>query len=397
MSETVTTRAKVEEAPSGWGGVYAITIGVMALIIGEFLPVGTLTPMAHDLNISEGVAGQAVSASAIFATVTSLVIAYSTRKLNRKTVLLVLTSALTASSFIVAFAPNFLFLIVGRILLGIAVGGMWSMAAAIAIRLVSVADGPKAVSTVFAGSSFASILAAPLGSYLGNIIGWRNVFIFSGAIGVLAFVWQWIALPSLRPHGNVKFGTTFEVLKRPQFMTGLLVIALLYSGRFASFTFLRPFLEQRTHLDANWISIVLLVFGLSYFVGNWFSPRLIQNYLHRTLSGIPAVLAVIGIAILSLGSYLWPTMVLVFFWGAIFGPAAPAWSTWITRKAPEYAETGGGLFVAAIQGSAAVGAGLGGLAFDTQGSNAVFMLSTAVWVLSALIAYLKVRSPNAGD
>jgi predicted MFS family arabinose efflux permease len=377
---------------SEWGGVYAITIGVMALIIGEFLPVGTLTPMAKDLNVTEGVAGQAVSASAIFATVTSLFISYMTRNYNRKHVILALTGSLTLSNFIVAFAPNFTFLIVGRILLGIAVGGMWSMAAAIALRLVTVEDGPRAVSFVFAGSSFASILAAPLGSFLGQIIGWREVFILSGLVGLIALVWQYKSLPNLDPKRNVKLGTILELLKIPQFLTALLVIALLYSGRFASFTFLRPFLERVTGLKGDGVSTVLLIFGLAYFVGNYFSPSLIKNHLSKTLWGLPTVLSLIGFLIVLFGRNLYPTFILIFFWGAVFGPAAPAWSTWINKKAPEYAETGGGLFVAAIQGSAAIGAALGGVFFDHYGPSSVMSFSTGAWFLAAMVAFLKIKA-----
>lgn len=375
---------------SRWSGVYAITIGVMALIIGEFLPVGTLTPMAKDLGVTEGMAGQAVSTSAIFATVTSLFIAFVSRKYDRKNVILVLTSFLTISNFIVAFASNFTFLLIGRVLLGIAVGGMWSMASAIALRLVSENDGPKAISFVFAGSSFASILAAPLGSFLGHLIGWRYVFILSGAIGIVALIWQAISLPSLPPRGNVKLRTILEVLKLPQFVTGLIIIGLVYSGRFASFTFLRPFLERVTNIHGELISVVLLIFGLSYFVGNWFSPSLIKNHLRSTLWAIPALLSVVGLGITLFGPFIWPTFILVFLWGSLFGPVAPAWSTWITKKAPEFTETGGGLFVAAIQGSAAIGAFFGGIVFDQLGPIYVMVFSMCAWLIASIIAKIKI-------
>ncbi|RYZ77878.1 MAG: MFS transporter [Proteobacteria bacterium] len=379
---------------TGWNGVYSLTIGLSALIIGEFLPVGTLTPIARDLHVTEGVAGQAVSASAIFATVTSLLIAYVTRNFNRKHVILALTGSLALSSFIVAFAPTFAFLIAGRILLGIAVGGLWSMAAAITIRLVSEEESAKAVAFVFAGASFASILAAPLGSFLGAIIGWRNVFLISGGCGALAFLWQAVALPALAPIGNVRLNTIVQVLKLPQFGIALTVIGLLYSGRFASFTFLRPFLEQRTHVDANLVSVGLLTYGMSYFAGNYFSPFLIKHHLRSTLWGMPGVLAAIGILTLVFGSYFIPTLILIFLWGAAFGPGAPAWTTWINKKAPEHAETGGGLFVAAIQGAAAVGAAFGGFVFDAKGANAVFEFSAVVWFLAAVLAYFKITIPR---
>ncbi len=390
-----TTAQNAEAQKPDWNAIWSLMIGVCGLIIAEFLPAGMLTPMAKDLGVSEGLAGQAVTATSIFAVVTSLLIAFLTRKLNRRTVLLSLSFLLALSSLVVAFAPGFKVVLLGRVVLGISLGGFWSMATAISIRLVPPSDLPKALSLIFGGSSFASVLAAPLGSYLGNIVGWRSVFLFAAAVGVLAFIWQLIALPSLKPHGTTQLGTTIEVLKTPEFGAGLLAIMLVFCGRFASFTYLRPFLEQTTHASPTWVSVVLLVFGLAYFAGNAFAPRMIQRDLRNALLKPPLFLGLISLGFLMFGSSLFGTVVLVFLWGAAFGPVPPAWSTWVARKVPEHAETGGGLYVAAVQSSAAIGASLGGYAFDLKGSTAVFLMCCVSWVLSALLVYRKISAVKA--
>jgi Arabinose efflux permease len=385
-------RAKTETQKSNWSAVWAMTIGVSGLIIAEFLPAGVLTPMAHDLAISEGTAGQAVTATSVFAVITSLLIAYLTRKLNRRTVLLSLSALLSVSSLVVAIAPNFSILLIGRVILGISLGGFWSMAAAIAIRLVKEADIPKALSLIFGGSAFSSVLAAPLGSYLGSFIGWRQVFLFAAAVGVLGFIWQYFALPSLKPHGTTKLRTTLDVLKVPQFSVALLAIMFVFCGRFASFTYLRPFLEQTTHLNVNWVSTVMLVFGLAYFVGNTFAAKMIKNNIRKTLMTPAIALAIISLGLVVFGSSLGATIVLIFLMGSVFGPVAPAWSTWVAKKVPEHAETGGGLYVAAIQFSAAIGAFVGGMIFDVSGSAGVFIMCGASWVISALLVYWKISN-----
>src|SRR4051812_31598441 len=124
MSETLI----LSKGSSHWNAVWSMTIGVAGLIIAEFLPAGVLTPLARDLRISEGMAGQAVTATSVLAVITSLLIAYLTRNLNRRTVLLSLSFLLSLSSLIVAFAPNFFLLLLGRFVLGISLGGFWSMA-----------------------------------------------------------------------------------------------------------------------------------------------------------------------------------------------------------------------------------------------------------------------------
>src|SRR4051812_2204068 len=296
-----------EPKTPNWNAVWSLTIGVCGLIIAEFLPAGMLTPMAKDLGVSEGLAGQAVTATSILAVLTSLLIAFLTRKLNRRTVLLSLALLLALPSLIVALAPGFKVVLLGRVVLGIALGGFWSMATAISIRLVPASDVPKALALIFGGSSFASVLAAPLGSYLGNIIGWRNVFLFASAVGVLAFIWQLRALPSLKPRGTTRLGTTLEVLKTQQFGVGLLAIMFVFCGRFASFTYLRPFLEQTTHASPTWVSVVLLVFGLAYFAGNAFAPRMIQRDIRNALLKPPILLVLISVGFLFFGSSLFAT------------------------------------------------------------------------------------------
>jgi predicted MFS family arabinose efflux permease len=89
-------------------------------------------------------------------------------------------------------------------------------------------------------------------------------------------------------------------------------------------------------------------------------------------------------------SSLGATIVLIFLWGAAFGPIPPAWSTWVARKVPQHAETGGGLYVASVQLSAAIGASLGGYAFDLRGSAAVFLMCALSWMISAVLVYRKI-------
>jgi predicted MFS family arabinose efflux permease len=389
------TQSKKDNKASDWNAVWSLTIGVSGLIIAEFLPAGVLTPMAKSLGVSEGLAGQAVTATSILAVITSLLIAYLTRKLNRRTVLLTLSTLLSLSSLIVAFAPSFELVLLGRVVLGIATGGFWAMATATTIRLVRESDVPKALSIIFGGSSFSSVLAAPLGSYLGGIIGWRNVFLFAATVGLLALAWQCMALPSLSPRDTTKIRTTFDVIRVPEFGAGLLAIMFAFCGRFASFTYLRPFLEQTTHASTAMVSIALLAFGLAYFVGNMLATGMIKRDIRRALLRPPLFMALIAIGLLFFGNSLHITILLIFLLGASFGPIPPAWSTWVARKVPEHAETGGGLYVAAVQSSAALGAFVGGFTFDFQGSTAVFLLCCFSWVLSALLVHRKIAPKNS--
>lgn len=122
--------------PTYWSGVFAITLCVFILITSEFMPVSLLTPIASTLQITEGMAGQGIAISGAFAVFTSLFISVIVGNTNRKKVLLILTAIMGLSCAIVGISVNYFIYMVGRALIGIAIGGFWSMSAAVAMSLV---------------------------------------------------------------------------------------------------------------------------------------------------------------------------------------------------------------------------------------------------------------------
>ena len=177
---------------AAWGAVASMALCVAVLIASEFMPVSLLTPIAGDLGITEGQAGQAISISGLFAVVTSLFIAGLTRSIDRKLVLTSFSLLLIVSGTIVTFAPNYAALMLGRALLGVAIGGFWSMSTAIVMRLLPEDAVPRGLAMLNAGNAVAATISAPLGSFLGDLIGWRGAFFFVVPLALLALVWQWI-------------------------------------------------------------------------------------------------------------------------------------------------------------------------------------------------------------
>src|SRR5205085_5212533 len=129
MSIQAASASQVPTSRQGWGAVGALTLCVSALIASEFLPVSLLTPIASDLGVTEGQAGQAIAVSGAFAVITSLLISTVTRGIDRRRVLLALTAMMIVSGLMVAFAPNAAVFMAGRALIGVVVGGFWSMSA----------------------------------------------------------------------------------------------------------------------------------------------------------------------------------------------------------------------------------------------------------------------------
>ncbi|GAB4067616.1 MFS transporter [Ancylobacter sonchi] len=396
MSDALTLEeaAATQEQPA-WAAVGAMTLGVFGLVTAEFLPASLLTPMAAELGITEGAAGQAVTATALVALVASLLVAAVTQKIDRRHLLIGFSVLLVISNLLVAFAPNLTLLLAGRVLLGVAIGGFWAMSAALAMRLVPEALVPRALSMIFSGVSAATIFAAPVGSYLGHLIGWRAVFLLVAGLGVLTIVAQIVTLPRMAPSGSASLRTLGEVLRRPGIALGMLAAMLAFAGHFAVFTYIRPFLETVTGVGINAMSGILLGFGLANFVGTLLAGPLIERSLKLALLSMPLLMGALGIALVTLHGNPMGHAGLIALWGLAFGAVPVAWSTWLTRTVPDQAETAGGLLVAAVQLAISLGAAGGGLVFEMDGAAGVFAGASLVLLGAALIVLLGVRTRRA--
>ncbi|MES2443352.1 MAG: MFS transporter [Pseudomonadota bacterium] len=372
----------------GWPAVLALTLCVSTLIASEFMPVSLLTPIASGLHVSEGQAGQAIAVSGIFAVLTSLFIASATRSLDRRTLLLWLTGLMIVSGAVVAFAPSYPVFMVGRALLGVVIGGFWSMSTATVMRLVPEEAVPRALALLNGGNALATTIAAPLGSFLGQYIGWRGAFFFVVPLAAVTLAWQYFSLPSLPSRERASGVAAFKVLRRSQVPLGMLAVALFFMGQFALFTYLRPFLETVTAVDVTTLSLLLLGLGLAGLAGTYAIGLALKLTLYGLLIAMPLAMALIAGGLIALGSSPASVAILLMAWGLI-GTAAPvAWWTWVSKVLPDEAEAGGGLMVAVIQLAITLGAALGGMLFDRWGYQATFFASAAMLISSALIATL---------
>ncbi|MGH8864331.1 MAG: MFS transporter [Burkholderiales bacterium] len=394
-SDITFSQCEVQNGAAHWGGVLAVALGAFALIASEFMPVSLLTPIAADLGISEGQAGQAISVSGGFALLTSLFVSTLAGQLDRKILLLGLTVLMIASGTVVAFAPNYAVFMLGRALIGVAIGGFWSMSTAVAMRLVPEHQVPRAMAIVNGGNALATVIAAPLGSYLAAFVGWRWAFFCVVPITAIALGWKLVSLPRMAALPATGSGNALRLLKDRQVMLGMLAVSLFFMGQFALFTYLRPFLETATHVSASMLSLLLLVVGVAGVAGTTIIGSVLKFGLSRTLAIIPLLMASIAVALALAGSSLIATAILLGFWGFI-GTAAPvAWWTWLARSLPRDAEAGGGLMVAVIQLAIALGAIVGGVLFDANGYHATFGASALLLAAAAAVSVFAARTDTS--
>lgn len=385
-------------ASPAWLAVFSLAMGVFGLLTAEYLPASLLTPMALDLGVSEALAGQAVTVTAVVALFSGLLVPGLTRGIDRRLVLLGFSALMVASNLLVALSSSLAVLLAMRILLGIALGGFWSMAAAVAMRLVPAALLPRALSIIFSGIAAGTVVAVPLGSYLGGRYGWRSAFVAAAAVGLATLAFQWFTLPGLAPRRTARLRTVLDVLLRPGIAVGMLGCVLVHTGHFALFTYIRPFLESTTGVDADGLALMLLGFGVANFAGTLLAGAMLERSPRATLVLMPVVVGVAALALVGLPATVTGQALLVALWGMAFGGVPVAWSNWVARAVPDQAESAGGMVVASVQSAIAAGAAAGGAMFSFSGIAGVFVAAGILMLLAALLIALRVRvhAPRPG-
>lgn len=385
--------AGADPTPAHWSGVFAMSLCVFTLIASEFMPVSLLTPMAVDLQLTEGLVGQGISISGAFAVATSLFIPTLAGQLDRKWLLLALTALMAVSGAMVGMASGYGPYLAGRALIGVVVGGFWSLSAATAMRLVPAAQVGRALAIFNGGNALATVVAAPLGSYLGSVLGWRGAFLCLIPVALVTLVWQWASLPAMPAQRRRKgAGHAFSMLSSRPVALGMAACGAFFTGQFLLFTYVRPFLETVTHASPARLSLVLLAIGLAGLVSTLCSTRLLRQGLYRALLATPLLMALLALALIPAGAWIIPVTVLLACWGFLATAAPVGWWSWVAHAMPQDVEAGGGLMVAVIQLAIAAGSATGGLLFDTSGYRSTFGASAVVLLLAAFLAFLSARA-----
>lgn len=396
--DAISIQNEPEVRPAFWGGVFAMTLCVFALIASEFMPVSLLTPIAGGLHVSEGLAGYGIAISGTFAVLTSLSITALAGSINRKILLLGLTALMGLSGLVIGLAPDYVTYMIGRALIGIVIGGFWSLSAAVAMRLVPTDEVPRALAVFNGGNALAIVVAAPLGSWLGAIIGWRGTFLCLVPVALVTLAWQWISLPAMRAEPRAKgSANVFRLFKNPLVAFGMAAAGVFFMGQFALYTYVRPFLETVTRVDVDTLSLILLVIGIAgllgtMLIGTFLSGTFQKRGVYRTLIAIPLLMAVIALTLIAFGGRVAAVAALFGAWGLVATAAPVGWWSWLAKTLPNDAEAGGGLMVAVVQISIALGSTMGGMLFDGSGYRATFIASAALLLIAAVLALLMGRT-----
>lgn len=351
----------------------ALTLGAYAIGTTEFVIVGLIPTIAADLGVSLPSAGLLVSLYALGVAVGAPVLTALTGRVPRKTLLVALMVLFTLGNVIAWMAPSYGSLIVARVLTGLAHGVFFSIGSIIATSVVPKEKAASAIAIMFTGLTVALVTGVPLGTFIGQHLGWRATFLAVAALGVVALVGSLLFVPrNLQRSEPATFSQQLSVLAQPRLLLVYAITALGYGGTFLSFTYLASILQDVTGFSPNAVSGVLLVYGVSVAIGNLWGGRLADRR-----GPIPALKLIFGLLALVLFALTftahntWLVLLTVLALGAVAFGNVPGLQVYVVKQAqrfaPQAADVASGLNIAAFNVGIAMGASLGGLVVDHLG------------------------------
>jgi predicted MFS family arabinose efflux permease len=359
--------------------------GIFAIVTTEILPIGLLLPIAAEFSLTAGVSGVMMTVPGVVAAVTAPLATAFTRTSDRRTMLLVWMGLLAASNAICAVATDFWMILGARVLVGIVIGGFWSIGAGLASRLVRAGHVPRATSTIFLAVPLGSVLGVPVGTFIADVAGWRAAFVGLTVVSLAVLITLAHTLPSLPAGGGTRLRMLGRSLRLRGVRTGLLVTFLVVLAHFGTYTYVSAFLSDVTAMDLGDISAVLLVYGGAGLAGNLLAGAMIERYLRATFTVAAALIASATLLLPVFGTHPPGALILLLLWGFGYGAVPVCSQTWLSRAAEDAGEVGSVLFTSSFQATISVGALVGGSVLDGASAVALMLMGGTVTLAAAAL------------
>lgn len=378
-----------------------MTIGIFTIVTTEILPIGLLTSIADDFTITDGMAGLMMTMPGLVAAVAAPVVTVATARIDRRRMLCLLIFLLMLANALMAAAPCYWMVLLSRVLVGITVGGFWSIAAGLAERLVAPESVGRANTVIFSSVPLGSVFGVPAGTFLGGLVGWRTTFATIGVLtaGVLALLI--LVLPPLPARQVTRVGVlrdlVRDLVRGTPTRIALLLTFLVVLAHFGAYTYVTPFLEQVTHVGPAAVTLLLLAYGGAGVLGNFLGGSAVRDHPRSTTTTAVALSAAAMLLLPLLGRWDVGALVLLLVWGVGYGAVPVSTQAWFARAAPAAPEAASVLFTASFQATISFGALLGGVAVDRTSPSTVLVLGGSVSGLAVLTVAAHIGSGRTLD
>ncbi|MFF3158080.1 MFS transporter [Streptomyces sp. NPDC057910] len=380
-SATSTTRSPL----LSWLAVLSVTMGIFSIVTTEILPIGLLTSIGSGFTVSDGMAGLMMTMPGFLAAICAPLVTVAAGRIDRRTVLGALILLLALANFLAAAASSYWLILVSRVLVGITIGGFWSIGAGLAGRLVPAAQTGRATSLIFSAVPLGSVLGVPLGTFVGDLAGWRTTFLAMGVFTLAVFVLLLLVVPALPAGRGPRPSVLGGMFRGTNTRYALVVTFLVVLAHFGTYTYMTPFLGQVTGVSPALITFHLLAYGVAGIVGNFLGGSTVARCPRATFAAAAAAIACATLLMPLLGRRDWGAVILLVLWGAAYGAVPICSQTWFAKAAPASPEASSVLFTASFQATLSLGALVGGFVIDRSSPSAVMVVGGCAAVLAVLV------------
>ncbi|NYB78484.1 MAG: MFS transporter [Stenotrophomonas maltophilia] len=318
-------------------GLWALAVTAFAIGVTEFIVVGVLPAIAADLDVPLARTGGLVGLYALALAIGTPLVVLGLARQPRKPVLLALVAVFLAGNLLSALSASYAMLLAGRVITAVAHGSFFAIGATVAARLAPEGQASRAIALMFAGLTLAMVIGVPLGSLIGNGLGWRLPFF---AVALLAAL-GWLAtarwVPALPAQTAGRASTQLATLVQPEILAMMSITILGFGASFAAFTFITPILTDITGVSTHTASLLLTVFGAATLLGNFAGGRWAVSLgwpvaLRRMLAGL--LLAFVALALLM--PWRAPMVLLLFAWGLLAFGMSPGFQAGMLATAGQW-------------------------------------------------------------
>jgi DHA1 family inner membrane transport protein len=369
----------------------ALAIGAFGIGVTEFAPMGMLPGIASDLGVSIPVAGLLVSAYAIGVLVGAPLMTILGSRVPRRLLLIGLMGIFTAGNLLSAVADNYTVLLIARIITSLNHGAFFGVGSVVAASVVAPDRRAGAVAAMFMGLTIATIGGVPLAAWVGETLGWRTAFWGIAALGAVAMVSLRLVLPPLRVDAGGNILGEIRVLARGPVLTALVLTVLGSSAMFTVFTYIAPILRDVTLASTEFVTAMLVIYGVGLTIGNVWGGRAADRSLDRTLIVSLAALAVLLVIFAGLMQWPVPAAILILLWGIASFAIVPPLQMRVMEAAGDAPNLASAMNIGAFNLGNAIGAALGGAVIAAGLGYPAVSLAGAVMAASALVLVLALQ------
>ncbi|WP_419899238.1 MFS transporter [Roseomonas sp. USHLN139] len=377
-------------------GLLALAAGAFAIGVTEFAPMGLLPVIAGDLGVSIPRAGLLVSAYALGVMLGAPLMTLGTRRLPRRTLLLLLTAIFTLGNLMAALATSYEMLLAARIVTSLHHGAFFGVGAIVAAGLVPPERRAGAVATMFMGLTLATVVGVPLASWAGETLGWRVSFWAIAGLGLATLLALRLTLPALPAPDSGDAMAEIRALGQRRVLGALLLTVVGSSAMFTVFTYIAPILREATGASPGYVTAMLVTYGLGLTLGNGLGGRFADRSVDRTLI---AALAGLALVLLAFAWFMPDAVVsagLIFLWGIASFALVPPLQVRVMGAAAAAPSLASSVNIGAFNLGNALGAALGGGVIAAGWGYPAVALAGAATALAGLAMVLyAARRPAA--